>query len=158
MNTHRPTVSKIQIAASGIRPKDGRTERSQPNTSPITRAPPLAVRVSGSPPIVSDSRPTNPPRTMPVPTKIISVVCVGQSGYPSMSAARSTSVFVPISVRTSPRSRRISGMMGISSPARTSFLRNTPRAMSRRPISASGRPVSVRLVTTTSSVSIGMSR
>ena len=80
MKTHRPTVSKIQIAASGIRPKNGRTDRSHPNTRPMIRAPPLAVRVSGTPARVTDRRPTKPPSTMPVPTKIMSVACVGRSG------------------------------------------------------------------------------
>ena len=83
MKTHSPTVSKIQIAGSGIRPKNGYTDRSQPNTSPMIRAPPLAVRVSGRPPTVTESRPTSPPSTMPVPTKIMSVAVVGRSAYPS---------------------------------------------------------------------------
>src|ERR1044071_6087727 len=34
MNTAKPTVSKTHIAASGIRPNAGNTERSQPNTRP----------------------------------------------------------------------------------------------------------------------------
>ena len=53
MNTARPTVSKIQRAGSGILPKVGYTERSQPNTRPMMSAPPLVVRVRGSPPTVS---------------------------------------------------------------------------------------------------------
>ena len=48
MNTARPIVSNTHSAGSGMRPNVGRTERSQPNTSPITSAPPLAVRLSGT--------------------------------------------------------------------------------------------------------------
>ena len=54
-------------------------------------APPLAVSVSGMPAMVTESRPTNPPSTMPVPTKTMSVAVVGRSAYPSSFAARSTS-------------------------------------------------------------------
>ena len=49
MNTARPMVSNTHSAGSGMRPNVGRTERSQPKTSPMMRAPPLAVRVSGTP-------------------------------------------------------------------------------------------------------------
>jgi hypothetical protein len=42
MKIHNPTVSKIQIAGSGIRPNSEYTERSQPNTSPMSKQPPLA--------------------------------------------------------------------------------------------------------------------
>ena len=45
MKTARPTVSNTQSAGSGIRPKVGRTDRSQPNTRPMMSAPPLAVRL-----------------------------------------------------------------------------------------------------------------
>ena len=157
MKTQSPTVSKIQIAGSGMRPMSGLTERSHPNTSPMTRAPPLAVRVSGSPAIVIERRPTSPPSTMPVPTKIISVVFVGQSGYPSSLAARSTSGLGPTRLMTSPRSIVISGTTGISSPARTSFCKKTPRATSWRANSATVCPASVLFVTTTSNISTGMS-
>ena len=53
MKTARPIVSKTQSAGSGIRPNVGRTERSQPKTSPMMSAPPLAVRLSGRPPTVT---------------------------------------------------------------------------------------------------------
>ena len=79
MKTLKPTMSKTHIAASGMRPNAGNTERSQPNTSPMMSAPPLAVSVIGSPAIFTVSRPTSPPMKMPVPTKIMSVALVGQS-------------------------------------------------------------------------------
>ena len=56
MNTARPMVSKTQSAGSGMRPKVGRTERSHPKTRPMMSAPPLAVRLSGRPPIVDDQQ------------------------------------------------------------------------------------------------------
>jgi len=40
-----------------MRPNVGRTERSQPKTSPMISAPPLAVRLRGRPPTVTERRP-----------------------------------------------------------------------------------------------------
>ena len=79
MNTARPIVSNTQSAGSGMRPKVGRTERSQPKTRPMMSAPPLAVRLSGTPPTVTDSRPNSPPTRMPRPTKTTSVSLDGRS-------------------------------------------------------------------------------
>ena len=56
MKTARPTVSNTQSAGSGMRPKVGRTERSQPKTSPMMSAPPLAVRLRGRSPTVRRER------------------------------------------------------------------------------------------------------
>ena len=69
MNTARPILSKTQSAGSGMRPKVGRTERSHPNTRPMTSAPPLAVRLSGTAPTVTVNSPKSPPRKMPMPDK-----------------------------------------------------------------------------------------
>ena len=55
MKTASPTVSNTHSAASGMRPNVGRTERSQPKTSPMISAPPLAVRLRGRPPTVTVS-------------------------------------------------------------------------------------------------------
>ena len=60
MKTARPMVSKTQSAGSGMRPNVGRTERSQPKTSPMMSAPPLAVSVSGTPATSTDSMPNKP--------------------------------------------------------------------------------------------------
>ena len=158
MKTVSPTVSNTHMAASGIRPNVGRTARSQPNTRPMIRAPPLAVRVSGSPPIVTESRPTSPPMKIPRPTKIMSVATVGRSAYPTFFAARSTSRLAPTRLTTSPRSMRVSGVNGMGCPSRTSFLRNTPRAISRAASSLSVFPASALFVTTTSRNSCGKSR
>ena len=73
MKTARPTVSKTQSAGSGMRPNVGRTDRSHPNTSPMISEPPLAVRLSGKPPILTDSKPINPPMKIPRPTNTTSV-------------------------------------------------------------------------------------
>jgi hypothetical protein len=72
-------VSKTHSAGSGMRPNVGLTERSQPKTSPMISAPPLAVSESGRSPTVNDSSPTRPPITTPSPTKTTSVSWVDRS-------------------------------------------------------------------------------
>ena len=72
-------MSKTQSAGSGIRPNVGRIERSQPNTSPMMSAPPLAVRLSGKVAELSVSAPKRPPRRMPRPTNTTSVSLEGRS-------------------------------------------------------------------------------
>ena len=79
MKTARPIVSKTQSAGSGMRPKVGRTERSQPNTRPMMSAPPLAVRLIGRSPSWSVRAPKSPPSRMPSPTKTTSVALDGRS-------------------------------------------------------------------------------
>ena len=79
MKTARPIVSKTQSAGSGMRPKVGRTERSQPKTSPMMSAPPLAVRLIGRSPSWSVSAPKRPPSRMPRPTNTTSVALDGRS-------------------------------------------------------------------------------
>ena len=79
MKTARPTVSNTHSAGSGMRPKVGRTERSQPKTSPMMSAPPLAVRLRGRSPILRVSAPTSPPSRMPRPTNTTSVSLDGRS-------------------------------------------------------------------------------
>ncbi|MNE40107.1 hypothetical protein D3C80_1340970 [compost metagenome] len=69
----RPTLSNIHKAGSGILPKTGVLECNQPKISPITSAPPLVVKVTETPNNVTESKPKSPPRTIPSPTKIISV-------------------------------------------------------------------------------------
>ncbi len=156
MKTARPIVSKTQRAASGIRPNVGRTERSQPKTSPMMSAPPLAVRESGMPPTLTERSPTSPPTTMPRPTKTTSVALDGRSTYPSALPARSTSRAAPASVIRSPRLMTVEGTNGISSPPRTSFESATPRPCFSA-ISASVRSATVLFVTTTSRTAAGNS-
>ena len=64
---------------SGMRPKVGCLLRSQPKSNPAISAPPLVLRLIGTPPMWTDSAPNNPPTRMPSPTKIISVWLVGRS-------------------------------------------------------------------------------
>ena len=45
----------------------------------FTKAPPLAVNVSGTPHTTTESKPTRPPRKMPVPTNTMFVADVGRS-------------------------------------------------------------------------------
>src|SRR3954462_13887137 len=48
MNTLRPTEFMTHTVGDGIRPKVGRTERSQPKKRPEINAPPEVDRVSGT--------------------------------------------------------------------------------------------------------------
>ena len=157
MNTASPIVSNTHSAGSGIRPKVGRTERSHPNTSPITSAPPLDVRVSGKSPMRRVRRPTRPPTRMPRPTKTTSVSLDGRSMYPNSRPTRSTSAVLPARRSTSPRCTTVSSKNGISSPPRMSFTSTTPRPCSAAR-SASSRSAKARFVTTTSAVASGESR
>src|SRR5215469_7096028 len=50
MNTLRPTEFMNQTVDDGIRPKVGRTERSQPKKMPENNAPPEVDSVRGTPP------------------------------------------------------------------------------------------------------------
>src|ERR1700741_5675412 len=52
MNTFRPTEFMNQTVDDGIRPKVGRTERSQPKKSPAINAPPDVDSVRGTLPIL----------------------------------------------------------------------------------------------------------
>jgi len=120
----RPTVSKIQRAGSGIRPKVGRTERSHPKTSPRISAPPLAVRLRGTPPRVMTSA-QKTPHDDPQATKTTSVALDGRSMYPRAEPARSTSRLDPARRRMSPVHRG-GGVNGISSPPRISLSSTMP--------------------------------
>ena len=50
MNTLRPTEFMNHTVGDGMRPKVGRTERSQPKKRPAISAPPEVDSVSGTPP------------------------------------------------------------------------------------------------------------
>src|SRR3954465_12436312 len=52
MNTFRPTEFMNQTGGDGIRPKVGRTERSQPKNRPEMSAPPEVDNVNGTLPIL----------------------------------------------------------------------------------------------------------
>src|SRR5215510_7491159 len=52
INTLRPTEFMNHTVGDGIRPKVGRTERSQPKNRPAISAPPEVDRVSGTLPIL----------------------------------------------------------------------------------------------------------
>src|SRR5438094_606900 len=54
MKMLRPTEFMNQTVGVGMRPKDGRTERSHPPTIPAISAPPAVDRVSGTPLAVLD--------------------------------------------------------------------------------------------------------
>ncbi len=72
-------MSNTQSAGSGMRPKVGRTERSQPKTSPMMSAPPLAVRLRGRSPDPEGERAHEPADRMPRPTNTTSVSLDGRS-------------------------------------------------------------------------------
>ena len=51
INMFSPTLSSIQRAGSGIRPKVGCLLRSHPKNNPPIKAPPLVLRLMGTPPM-----------------------------------------------------------------------------------------------------------
>ena len=118
MNIFKPTLFSTHKEDSGICPKVGRLLRHQPNTNPAIKAPPLVLRLIGTPPIWIASAPMIPPSKMPSPTNVISVALVGRSMYPSSFAADSTSFFRPTNSRVSPQSIVVCAKTGISMPAR----------------------------------------
>ena len=70
-----------------MRPKVGRTERSQPKKRPAISAPPEVESVSGTPPTLKTSAPIRAPMAMPTPMKTTSVTSVARSGWPSALVA-----------------------------------------------------------------------
>ena len=132
-----------------MRPKNGRVERSQPNTMPEMSAPPAVDSVSGTPATFQTSAPTSAPTVMAPPMKATSATSVGRSGTPRSLAAAAVSWVRPIRVRMSPRLICVFGRMGIETAVapRVIFLRNTPRALGRWASSASVFPSTALLVT-----------
>ena len=61
MKMLRPTEFMNQTVDDGMRPKNGRVERSQPNTIPAMSAPPAVDSVSGTPPTFKTSAPISAP-------------------------------------------------------------------------------------------------
>src|SRR6516225_893499 len=61
----RPILLKTHIAGSGKFPNTGCFDRSQPNTRPAIKTPPLVLRLSGTPPIGRAKAPNSPPKTTP---------------------------------------------------------------------------------------------
>ena len=132
-----------------MRPKAGRTERSQPATMPATSAPPAVESVSGTPPTFATSEPISAPITIAMPTNAMSATSVGRSATPSVLAAAVVSCVRPTSVRMSPRLIFVSRMMGIdvATAPRVIFRRNTPRVPGISASSASVLPSTSLLVT-----------
>jgi hypothetical protein len=64
---------------AGMRPKVRLTERSQPQRRPAISAPPLVLKLSGTPPTVNVRAPTSAPMTMPAPMTTMSVCSVARS-------------------------------------------------------------------------------
>ena len=149
MKMLRPTEFMNQTVGDGMRPKSGRTERSQPNTIPAMSAPPAVDSVRGTPPTFQTSAPTSAPSTIAAPMNATSATSVGRSATPSIFAAAAVSCVRPTRVRMSPRSILVFGRMGIvvAVAPRVIFLRNTPRAPGSRATSTSVLPSTALLVT-----------
>ena len=58
INMFNPRLFKIHNDGSGIRPNVGRFERNQPNTNPAINAPPLVLKLMGTPPRCNVNAPT----------------------------------------------------------------------------------------------------
>ena len=157
MNIFSPTLFSTHREASGIRPNVGCLLRSQPKNNPAINAPPLVLRLMGTPPMWMDNAPNKPPIRIPNPTNIISVWWVGRSTYPICTAALSTSCLVPTTSMTSPASNLVCASTGISIPARLMLRMLTPCMNLCRRIFATVFPANVFFVTVTGNVSAGKS-
>src|SRR5579864_258823 len=80
MNTFRPTEFMNQTVEDGIRPKVGRTERSQPKKRPAINAPPEVDKVSGTLPILYSTAPRSAPIVIAAPINATSATSVARSG------------------------------------------------------------------------------
>ena len=87
MKMLRPTEFMNQTVGDGMRPKDGRTERSQPPMMPAISAPPAVDSVSGTPPTLKTSEPISAPMTIAAPMNATSATSVGRSATPSSLVA-----------------------------------------------------------------------
>ena len=150
MKMLRPTEFMNQTVGDGMRPKDGRTERSQPNTIPAMSAPPAVDSVSGTPPTLKTSAPTSAPSTIAAPMNATSATSVGRSGDAQQSWWRPRCPACgPTRVRMSPRWILVFGRIGIvvAVAPRVIFRRKTPRAPGSLASSASVLPSTALLVT-----------
>ena len=103
MKIFKPTEFMNHTVGEGMRPKEGRVERSQPRTSPAMSAPPAVDKVSGTPRTFQTSAPTKAPTAIPAPIKATSAMSVGRSATPSILAVAEVSCVRPTIVRMSPR-------------------------------------------------------
>ena len=92
-----------QTVELGMRPKSGRTERSQPKTRPEISAPPAVESVSGTPPTLKTIAPISAPSVMAAPMKATSATSLGRSAWPMTLATAAMSWVRPTIVRMSPR-------------------------------------------------------
>ena len=97
MKMLRPTEFMNQRVDDGMRPKNGRVDRSQPNTSPEIRAPPAVDSVNGTPPIFQTSAPIRAPIVIAPPMNATSATSLGRSGTPSILMAAAVSCVRPTS-------------------------------------------------------------
>src|SRR5436190_8135174 len=95
MNTFSPTLFMNHSVGAGMRPKVGRTPRSQPMMMPAISAPPDVDSVIGMPLIGTTMAPIRPPMSMPRPTNTMSVAFVGLSAYPRFLTASATAAPEP---------------------------------------------------------------
>ena len=149
MKTLSPTEFMNHTVEDGIRPKNGRVERSQPKTRPEMRAPPAVDRVSGTPPTFHTSAPMSAPSVMAPPMKATSATSLGRSGTPRSLVAAEVSEVRPTSVRMSPRWICVLGRMGIdvATAPRVIVRRKTPRALGSCASSARVLPSTALFVT-----------
>ena len=95
-----PTEFMNQTVGVGIRPNDGRTERSHPPMIPAISAPPAVDSVSGTPATLTTIAPISPPTTIAAPTNAMSVTSVGRSATPSSLVTAAVSCVRPTMVRS----------------------------------------------------------
>ena len=152
-------MSKTQSAGSGMRPKVGRTERSQPKTRPMTRAPPLAVRLRGRSPTLSVSAPDQAADQDAEADEDD----VGLARGPlDVAESRAGPLDVGLGAREPQEVAAVQhacpGAKGISSPAADELQQHDAASVLVAASSASVRSATSACVTTTSRAAIGKSR
>ena len=158
MKMLRPTEFMNQMVGVGMRPKLGRTDRSQPPMIPAMSAPPAVDSVSGTPPTLRTIEPNRAPITMNAPTNAMSVTSVARSATPSSLMALLVSCVRPTIVNRSPRLIVVVGRIGMSVAVapRVILRRKTPRVSGICTRSTSVLPSIALLLTRTSTPSIGI--
>ncbi|MNT19746.1 hypothetical protein D3C72_1550170 [compost metagenome] len=133
-------------------PSPGRLKLIQPNTSPLSSAPPPLPSEIGIPYTVTDSMPTSRPSRIPTQRKTRSVVSTWRTAVPSSCAAALSAGSVPTRVRRSPCSSCVAGVIGRLMPERTICCTQTKRrcrCVAIRARSPSVRPLRPGLLTIT---------
>ncbi|MNT10171.1 hypothetical protein D3C72_1449860 [compost metagenome] len=127
-NTASPRSFSNCTAWPGMCPIAGRLALIQPQTRPLTSAPPPLPSDTGMPHSRAPRLPSIRPARMPNARNTRSVTPLRRSSFPSAAPPSDSSGSAPTSVTRSPYWTTVAGVSGSTCPERTMDCRNTPRA------------------------------